>query len=65
MKNCWRCEQKAQWRREKLDRIREEAKQQSLIDGKTLVIWKEGTLYCFGADLPEGATAIEYISQQH
>jgi len=47
-KDCWICQQKDEWRNEKLNKVRNEAKQYAIEHGKTVAIWKEGTNYKYG-----------------
>jgi len=64
MSDCWRCDQKAEYKNEKINEAREQARQRSLAEFKTVaIIQKSGCIYEV-VDLEEVGTNTvkEYIS---
>jgi len=61
MSDCWVCKQKAEWKQEKISKVREEAKQRSAATGKTVAIVQKGCLYEMIENF-EGLKVKEYIS---
>lgn len=61
MKPCWKCKQKAEWLREKLNVAREAAKKMAQDEKKTVAIWKEASEYKFGGTERAGQRIVEYI----
>lgn len=61
MSDCWVCKQKAEWKQQKLNQAREEAKQLSAATGKTVAIIQNGCLYEVKENF-EGSQVKEYIS---
>ncbi len=65
MDKCWRCEQKAEWKKELYNIEKELAIKLSKENGRTTAIWKYNGRWQHGFidTIPVGATAIEYISK--
>lgn len=63
-KECWRCEQKAQWKNELLNAAREQAKKESVEAGETMaIIQTSGCIYLIvKASEIINQTVIEYIN---
>lgn len=63
---CWICKQKAEWRNEKLNNIRSEAKQYAIDNGKMVAIFKIGINWCFAeytTELGQQYPDAELVSQ--
>lgn len=62
-KECWRCKQKREHFRQKLEAARLEAKEKVLDFGETMVIIKEGCDYLVKKASEVTIKGIEYISK--
>jgi hypothetical protein len=62
MSDCWVCNQKAEWKNEKLNIARKEAQLQAHEQGKTMAIIKNGCLYEVKEAYP-GIAAVEIVSK--
>ena len=63
MSDCWRCQQKAEWRQAKLKSVRQQAKQQSVLTGKTMAIVQlSGCEYEIVEAIPALINVKEYVN---
>lgn len=61
--SCWICKEKAEWKRQKLDAARIEAKQKAVEIGETMAIVREGCLYKVIKAGEPGDNVIEFVSK--